>query len=174
MKLFGLKFDWSDFCESGSNSNSKSSGKKKSSTDVKSVLLKSFARAIDVLGTSIFCSIKSIGVSVVTSWLFIWCAVTTACSYLVLPILACVKACVLCFLNFMRKFKNSLLGRSPLGPPDTPNFSKFGEVVEVIILLYYLGCRVQKNSKNPKLRRAELVLWTSPHGDAFGGFAVKI
>ena len=41
--------------------------KKKSSTVVKNILLKSFARAIDVLGHSIFCSIKSNGVSVVTS-----------------------------------------------------------------------------------------------------------
>lgn len=81
--------------------------------------------------------------SVVTCSSFIRCAVTTACSYLVFPILG-KRACVFCFLNFMRfkfKFKNCLLGRSPLGPPDTPNFEKFGEVVEVIILLYYLGCR---------------------------------
>ena len=139
MKLFGLKFEQSDFCELGSNSNSKSSGKKKSSTVVKSVLLKSFARANDVLGFSIYSSKSGNGVSVVTCSSFIRCAVTTACSYLVFPILG-KKACVLCFLNFMRKFKNSLLGRSPLGPPDTPNFEKFGEVVEVIILLYYLGC----------------------------------
>ena len=144
MRLFGLKFDWSDFCESGSNSNSKSSGKKKSSTVVKSVLLKSFARAIDVLGTSIFSSIKSNGVSVVTSWLFIWCAVTTACSYLVLPILACVEGVCLFFNFYEGIYIQKTITRA--FPPRTPRHPKlkFGEVVEVIILLYYLGCRVHK------------------------------
>ena len=139
--LSWLKCDWSDFCEDGSSSKFKSSGKKKSSTVVKSSLLKSVARAFDALGSVRNWSKSGNGVSNVTVSSFILCAVTTTCSYLVLPMLACVKACVLCFLNFMRKFKNSLLGRSPLGPPDTPNFKKFGEVVEVIILLYYLGCR---------------------------------
>lgn len=51
------------------------------------------------------------------------------------------KGVCLLFFEFCEEIQNCLLGRSPLGPPDTPNFEKFGEVVEVIILLYYLGCR---------------------------------
>ena len=40
------------------------------------------------------------------------------------------------FLNFMKLFEFKIfLGRSPLKPPLPQN--KFGEVVEVIMLLYY-------------------------------------
>jgi len=45
------------------------------------------------------------------------------------------------------EYSKSILGRSPLGPPDTPNFEKFGEVVEVIILLYYLCVGMKKSKK---------------------------
>ena len=70
---------------------------------------------------------------------------TTACSYLVFPIFG-KKACVFCCLNFMKN-SNSLLGRSPLGPP-TPQIKIWGSSRgnNIALLLRVWGLKKEENT----------------------------